>query len=155
MSSSVGLSIYVSYGNPQIYSSLVHAGQSHLFGSPTSYNFTVTINSINGTPDLNQRLDIYNHNLGVLLGSIPLTVGASFSSSASNSSIRVENVVSAPDCDDDSDCEKGEKCVDGECVPCEKLVDGKGLVTLWGVPRVSDGTIMSDGLPVDISSGVS
>ena len=62
--------------------------------------------------------------------------------------------VVASDCDDDSDCEKGEKCVDGECVPCEKLVDGKGLVTLWGVPRVSDGTIMSDGLPVDISSGV-
>ena len=58
-------------------------------------------------------------------------------------------------CNDDSDCEKGEKCVDGECVPCEKLVDGKGLVTLWGVSRVADGTIMSDGIPVDISSGVS
>lgn len=57
-------------------------------------------------------------------------------------------------CNDDSDCSKGEKCVDGECVPCEKLVDGKGLVTLWGVSRVSDGTIMSDGIPVDISSGV-
>ena len=34
------------------------------------------------------------------------------------------------------------------------LVDGKGLVTLWGVKR-SDGTVMSDALPVDISSGVS
>ena len=33
------------------------------------------------------------------------------------------------------------------------MVDGKGIVTLWGV-QMSDGTIMSDGLPVDISSGV-
>ena len=60
---------------------------------------------------------------------------------------------SMPSCSDDSDCEKGEKCVDGECVPCEKLVDGKGIVTLWGV-QMSDGTITSDGIPVDISSGV-
>jgi len=60
---------------------------------------------------------------------------------------------SVSSCSDDSDCSKGEKCVDGECVPCEKLVDGKGIVTLWGVQK-SDGTIMSDGLPVDISSGV-
>ena len=59
----------------------------------------------------------------------------------------------ASDCVDSSDCEKGEKCVDGECVPCEKLVDGKGIVTLWGV-QMSDGTIRSDGLSVDISSGV-
>ena len=59
-----------------------------------------------------------------------------------------------PDCNDDSDCEKGDKCVDGECVPCEKCVDGKGVVTLWGVSRVSDGTIMSDAFSVDISSGV-
>jgi len=65
-----------------------------------------------------------------------------------------EYVAVPNDCSDDSDCEKGEKCVDGECVPCEKLVDGKGIVTLWGVPKVSDGTIMSDGLSVDISSGV-
>ena len=60
----------------------------------------------------------------------------------------------SPSCDDDSDCEKGEKCVDGDCVPCDKLVDGKGLVTLWGVKR-SDGTVMSDALLVDISSGAS
>ena len=57
------------------------------------------------------------------------------------------------ECDDNSDCGPCEKCVNGECVPCEKCVDGKGLVTLWGVSR-SDGTIMSDGLSVDISSGV-
>jgi len=56
-------------------------------------------------------------------------------------------------CTDNSDCPKGEKCVDGECVPCEKLVDGKGIVTLWGV-KSSDGSILTDGLSVDISSGV-
>ena len=34
------------------------------------------------------------------------------------------------------------------------MVDGKGIVTLWGV-KMSDGTIATDGLSVDISSGVS
>lgn len=61
--------------------------------------------------------------------------------------------IDCPDCSDDSDCASGEKCVEGVCVPCEKIVDGKGIVTLWGVN--SDGTILSDGLSVDISSGVS
>ena len=61
----------------------------------------------------------------------------------------------APDssCDDDSDCEKGEKCVNGECVPCDKTVDGKGIVTLWSV-NPTNGSILSDGLDVDVSSGV-
>ena len=44
-------------------------------------------------------------------------------------------VIESP-CDDDSDCEKGEKCVDGECVPCDKIVDGKGLYIVTGL--VSD-----------------
>jgi len=56
-------------------------------------------------------------------------------------------------CDDDSDCEKGEKCVDGECVPCDEVVDGKGVVTIWAVKPL-DGSILTDGLDVDISSGV-
>ena len=59
----------------------------------------------------------------------------------------------APDCSGDSDCADCEKCDDGECVPCDKCVDGKGLVTLWGV-KTSDGTVMSDALPVYIASGV-
>jgi len=56
-------------------------------------------------------------------------------------------------CDENNPCPKGEKCVDGGCVPCEKLVDGIGIVTLWGV-KSSDGSILTDGLSVDISSGV-
>ena len=67
--------------------------------------------------------------------------------------VRTQVECFSPECDELNPCPDGEKCVDGECVPCEKLVDGKGIVTLWGVHR-SDGTIMSDGLPVDISSGV-
>ena len=57
------------------------------------------------------------------------------------------------ECDPDNPCPDGEKCVDGFCVPCEKLVDGKGVVTLWAV-KPTDGSILSDGLDVDISSGV-
>ena len=154
MSANVTVSIFASYGQPPNFSTSIPVGQSYLFGSPTSYNFSVTISSIHGTPDPNQRLDIYNHTFGVFLGSIPLTVGASFSSSVSKSSIRVKNVASVPDCSDDSDCEKGEKCVDGECVPCDKIVDGKGVVTLWAVKPI-DGSILTDGLSVDIVSRLS
>lgn len=56
------------------------------------------------------------------------------------------------ECSDDSDCPDGEKCLDGDCVPCEKLVDGLGIVTLWG--STSSGEILTDGLSVDISSGI-
>ena len=71
------------------------------------------------------------------------------------SQYQTQHFYSIPDlgCSKNSDCPDGKKCVNGVCVPCEKLVDGKGIVTLWGV-KMSDGTIMSDGLPVDISSGV-
>ena len=94
MSASVLLSVYASYGVPPNFNRSLGFGSNFLFGSPTSYNFSITIASISGTPDANQRVDVYNHVSGVLLGSIPLTPGASFSSSASNFSIRVENVVS-------------------------------------------------------------
>ena len=66
---------------------------------------------------------------------LPITSGISFD----------YTFGAVPDCSDDSDCSKGEKCVGGECVSCEKLVDGKGIVTLWGVSISADGTIMSDG----------
>ena len=61
--------------------------------------------------------------------------------------------IVSPDCLENSDCGPCEKCFDGECVPCDKCVDGKGVVTLWGVNAV-DGSILTDGLSVDLSSGV-
>ena len=35
------------------------------------------------------------------------------------------------ECQSNDDCPKGEKCVEGECVPCEKTVDGAGTLTLY------------------------
>lgn len=36
-----------------------------------------------------------------------------------------------PECTSNNDCEKGEKCSGGECVPCVKLVDGIGQVIAY------------------------
>jgi len=47
------------------------------------------------------------------------------------------------ECEDNADCPTGEKCVDGECVPCQKVVDGQGTLTLYGSHRV-DGTLLAD-----------
>lgn len=52
-------------------------------------------------------------------------------------------VYEAQGCTGNGDCEQGEKCVDGECVPCEKLVDGHGTLTLYGADSV-DGTLLAD-----------
>ena len=83
-------------------------------------------------------------------GVVTHVVGRPTSGSYATGSLLCGSVSS---CSDHSDCEKGEKCVDGECVPCDKIVDGKGVVTLWAVKPI-DGSILTDGLSVDISSGV-
>jgi len=51
-------------------------------------------------------------------------------------------------CLSNDDCLQGQKCVDGECVPCEKLVDGHGTLTLYGADKV-DGTLLADSFQGD------
>lgn len=45
-------------------------------------------------------------------------------------------------CSSNSDCEQGFKCENGECVPCDKIVNGQGILTLYGVGL--DGSAVAD-----------
>lgn len=56
-------------------------------------------------------------------------------------------------CNESNPCPDGFKCVNGECVECDEVVDGIGTVTVWGINPT--GTIVTDGLSIDISSGIS
>lgn len=119
----------------------------------TGSNQTVTYNYTNVNVPAGTRwlLRIGSTTVADVTG--PL-VGGSFSYSGNLSGLPIhQSVVCGSSCVDDSDCGPCEKCVNGECVPCDKCVDGKGIVTLWGV-KPTDGSILSDGLSVDISSGV-
>ena len=99
--------------------------------------------------DPDSPINVYDRLTDQLLVTITEQTSTYTTISAPNG-IRFDRVPPC-ECDDDADCEKGEKCVDCECIPCEKLVDGAGTVTLYYKDALHGQT--ADAFTINVATG--